>query len=281
MVDFDSRSSQFRYSDTGGDGPVILLLGGVLTGADLWDDVIDAVRHDYRCIVPELPFGCHEVPVSDDVDITAPDVAGLLSAFLIELDLRDVTAVSVDWGGAQLMIEPGGTDRVTRMVLVACEAFDNYPPGLPGKILRAHRHLPGGMWVVAQLLRFRLTRNLPIAYGNMSYLADDERLDRWFRPLIRDRSIRNDLRRFLNTPLSKAQLLEWADRQRRFAGEVLIVWARDDTLMPQDHAIRLADHFERTTVRWVDDSRTLVPIDQPETLAELLLEFLRSTEPVE
>lgn len=256
-----------------------MLLGGVLTGADLWDDVIAHLRPSYRCIVPELPFGCHQVAAPADIVLTISSMAELLNDFIAELGLRDVTVVSVDWGGAQLLIEPGGADRITRIALVACEAFDNYPPGLPGKILRAHRHPPGGMWVVAQLLRLRLTRNLPFTFGNMSYRATDEQLDRWFEPLVRDRAIRHDLRRYLKSPLSKAQLLEWAERQRRFTGDVLIVWARNDTLMPAEHAERLADHFANTTLRWVDDSRTLVPVDQPDTLAAHLLEFLDATAP--
>lgn len=279
MVDFDHQAEVFRYSDTGGDGPVVMLLGGVLTGADLWDDVIAHLRPSYRRIVPELPFGCHQVAAPADIVLTISSMAELLNDFIAELGLRDVTVVSVDWGGAQLLIEPGGADRITRIALVACEAFDNYPPGLPGKILRAHRHPPGGMWVVAQLLRLRLTRNLPFTFGNMSYRATDEQLDRWFEPLVRDRAIRHDLRRYLKSPLSKAQLLEWAERQRRFTGDVLIVWARNDTLMPAEHAERLADHFANTTLRWVDDSRTLVPVDQPDTLAAHLLEFLDATAP--
>ena len=39
--------------------------------------------------------------------------------------------------------------------------------------------------------------------------------------------------------------------------------ARDDRLMPHEHAERLAEHFDNAELVWVDDSRTLVPIDQP------------------
>ena len=47
------------YSDTGGDGPVVLLLHGVLMGGTLWDTVVGGLGDRYRCIVPELPFGAH------------------------------------------------------------------------------------------------------------------------------------------------------------------------------------------------------------------------------
>ena len=38
--------------------------------------------------------------------------------------------------------------------------------------------------------------------------------------------------------------------------------------MPPEHAERLAEHFENADLVWVDDSRTLIPIDQPEVLTE-------------
>ena len=68
--------------------------------------------------------------------------------------------------------------------------------------------------------------------------------------------------------------MEWAEQQRSFRGPVLIVWAREDKLMPPAHAKRLAEHFETSHLVWVDDSRTLIPIDQPEILTNHLRTFL-------
>ena len=69
-------------------------------------------------------------------------------------------------------------------------------------------------------------------------------------------------------------MLEWAEQQRAFAGQVLVVWAREDRLMPPEHAERLASGFENAALVWVDDSRTPVPIDQPEVLTAPLETFL-------
>ena len=85
----------------------------------------------YRCIVPELPFSANTTPTPDDADLSLPALASMIAEFLPELDLRHVTLVCNDWGGAQLVISPGGTDRVASLVLVSCEAFDNYPPCIP------------------------------------------------------------------------------------------------------------------------------------------------------
>ena len=99
----------------------------------------------------------------------------------------------------------------------------------------------------------------------------------WIEPLRHDRRIRRDLDKYLRSVPKKKQLLEWAEQQRAFTGPVLVVWAREDKLMPPEHAERLAEHFENAELVWVDDSRTLIPIDQPEVLAAHLERFLART----
>ena len=44
----------------------------------------------------------------DDADLTLASLATMIAGFLTELDLRHVTVVCNDWGGAQLVISPGG-----------------------------------------------------------------------------------------------------------------------------------------------------------------------------
>ena len=268
-------SAGLMYSDTGGDGPAVVLLHGVLMGGSLWDGVVNKLRDRYRCIVPELPFGAHRTPMPDGADLTLGSLARMISDFLIELDLHDVTLVCNDWGGAQLVITPGGSKRVANLVLVSCEAFDNYPPGLPGRLLCLNASLPGGTFITSQLLRPRLLRHLPVTFGALSKKrVPNEQFMSWLEPLRRDRRIRRDFDKYARRVPDKEQLLEWSDEQRAFAGPVLVVWARDDKLMPPEHARRLSEHFANAELVWVDDSRTLIPIDQPEVLASHLEEFL-------
>ncbi|MYA25786.1 MAG: alpha/beta hydrolase [Acidimicrobiales bacterium] len=265
----------FMYSDTGGDGPVVVLLHGVLTSGSLWDEVVDGLRDRYRCVVPELPFGAHRTPMPDDAALDLESIVKMIAAFLAELDVRNVTLVSNDWGGAQLVISPGGSDRVANLVLVSCEAFDNYPPGLPGRLLCLNAALPGGTFLTAQLLRPRFVRHLPLTFGGMSAKrVPDDVFMSWIEPLRHDRRVRRDLDKYLRNVPKNAQLLEWAEQQRSFGGSVLVVWARNDKLMPPAHAERLAQHFDKAQLVWIDDSRTLVPIDQPELLTEHLRAFL-------
>ena len=270
-----SKTAGFMFSDTGGDGPVVVLLHGVLMNGSLWNVVVDGLRNNYRCIVPELPFGAHSTPMPDDANLDLESIAVMIAEFLVELDLHGVTLVCNDWGGAQLVISPGGSDRVVNLVLVSCEAFDNYPPGIPGRLLCLSAFLPGGTFMIAQLLRNRWIRHLPLTFGCLSKKrVPNDLFMSWIHHARHNRKVRRDLGKYLRAVPKKKLLLEWADQQCSFRGPVLIVWAREDKLMPLDHAERLAKHFENSQLVWVDDSRTLVPIDQPKILTNHLRTFL-------
>ena len=261
--------------DDAPDGPVVVLLHGVLMNGTLWDEVVGGLGDRYRCIVPGLPFGAHTTPMPDDADLTLASLATMIAGFLTELDLRHVTVVCNDWGGAQLVISPGGSDRVANLVLVSCEAFDNYPPGLPGRLLCLNAALPGGTFLTGPLLRPRWIRHLPVTFGALSKRRVPEGLFRsWIGPLRHNPKVRRDLTKYLRNVPKPKQLLEWADQQRTFAGPVLIIWAREDKLIPPTHAERLADQFQNTQLMWIDDSRTLIPIDQPNALTDHLHTFL-------
>src|SRR4051794_9659867 len=59
-----------EYVDTGGDGPSVVLLHGLLMDASLWDDVVADLSVDHRCIVPTLPLGAHLHAMHDDADLS-------------------------------------------------------------------------------------------------------------------------------------------------------------------------------------------------------------------
>lgn len=82
-------------------------------------------------------------------------------ARLEKLDLNGVTLVGSDWGRAQLLVSEGRAGRVGRLVLVACEAFDNYPAGVPRRAVGLAARVPGSLAFVSQLLKFRVLRRLP------------------------------------------------------------------------------------------------------------------------
>lgn len=275
MTEVTLSAGVLEYEDTGGDGPVLVLLHGVAMNGSLWRHVVADLRSDFRCVVPTLPLGAHRRPMRPDADLTVPGVAHLVAEFLEELDLRDVTLVMNDWGGAQALVADGRDQRIGRLVITSCEAFDNFPPGLPGRNLLASAKVPGGLRLAFSLLKLKPMRRLPVTWGWMSRRpVPHEVMDEWFRPLWTSAAIRRDLRAYVLGVPPRDELLRWADALRTFDRPALVVWAAEDKVMPPDHGRRLAEMLPKGELVTITDSLTLIPEDQPRRLSEAIRAFV-------
>jgi pimeloyl-ACP methyl ester carboxylesterase len=263
------------YIDTAPPGPVLVFTHGLPMTPTQWRKVIPRLS-DMRCVAPTLPLGGHRTAMRPDADLTQFGVARLLGEFLSGLGLHDVTLVVNDWGGAQFLLTERlpGHERVSKLVMVACEAFDNFPPG-PAKPLSRIAGLPGGVWLLLQLFRLRAVRQHRNAYGGMSLRGvPDDVLADWFQPARGSRAIRRDFAKFATGVPPSAVLLAASERLRDVDLPALIVWAIEDRFMPREHGSRLTTMLPQAELVEIADSATLVPEDQPERLAELLIDFV-------
>src|SRR5215469_9352688 len=131
MQTIELSAGTIEYEDTGGNGPILVLLHGLLMNGSVWREVVGDLRTDYRCVVPTLPVGSHRQPMRADADLSLQGLAKLQAEFLEALDLRDVTLVGNDLG-VFLVTASSYPQRLARLVITSCEAFDNMPSGLPG-----------------------------------------------------------------------------------------------------------------------------------------------------
>jgi pimeloyl-ACP methyl ester carboxylesterase len=280
VTEIELSAGTIDYEDTGGDGPVLVLLHGLMMDASLWDGLIAELASDYRCVAPTLPLGAHRHAMHADADLSLAAIARLVAEFLDRLDLHDVTLVGNDTGGAlvQLIIADGAA-RVGRVVLASCDAFDNFPPGLTGKTLVLTGRLSPGMFgLFMQQMRLRMVRRLPIAFGWLT-MRGDAATARWMKPVLKQREIRRDAVRVLRGVAAEPRLLlDVAETLPSFDRPALVVWASADRVMPPEHGRRLAELLPQGQLVEVDDSYTLIPLDQPARLAQLVREFTKSSE---
>jgi haloalkane dehalogenase len=121
------RGRRVAYTDTGGDGPV-LLFSHVGLWSLLWRDLILDLRADHRCVTFDAPgTGLSDRLEPDEQSLTvAADAIG----FLVDaLDLRDVTLVLHDLGGlAALAAVEHRSDRV--VAVAAVNTFGWRPRGV-------------------------------------------------------------------------------------------------------------------------------------------------------
>ena len=265
-----------EYEDTGGSGPILVLQHGLLMDGSVWRQVVRDLRTDYRCVVPTLPVGSHRQPMRADADLSLHGQAALQGEFLEALDLREVTLVGNDQG-VFLVTATSSQERLARLVITSCEAFDNIPPGLPGHTLVVAARVPGGLNLVIQPLRLRALRRLPVAFGPMAKRPiSNDLTDAWVRPILRHAEVRRDLLKYLRHA-NKGDLLAATERLRSFARPALVVWATEDRMMPAAHGRRLAALLPQARLVEIADSGTLIPLDQPGALARAIRQFIQET----
>jgi pimeloyl-ACP methyl ester carboxylesterase len=279
MPELTLSAGTIDYRDTGGDGPVLVLTHGLVMDASLWRNVVKELQDDYRCILPTLPLGAHRHPMRPDADLSMKGIASLVSEFLERLELSDVTLAVSDWGGPLLLASNGGSSRISRLVLTSCEAFDNVPPGLPGRMVALAAKLPGGLNAALQPMRLRPLRRSPMTLGLMSKRPiPNEITDAWLEPALSQREIRRDLRKYANSSKQGSRdLLAATEQLRSFDRPALVAWAAEDRVMPRDHGRKLAEILPNARLVEIEDSRTLIPEDQPARLAAEIRKFMEET----
>lgn len=261
-----------HYEDRG-SGPCLLLVHGMFVNSSVWCQLVPKVEESTRCVMPDLPLGAHKTPMNN-ADLSPPGLAAMLAEFIERLQLHNVTVVGNDTGGALCQILCAShPDLVSRLVLTNCDAFEHFPPGAFRPIELAGAHVPGLIGGLDLLLRSRFSRRTLLAAAPLTMRPlPDDRLAEWFAPL-RDKRIRADLCAVLQG-VSNKHTLNAAEGLRSFARPSLIAWGARDRFFPLRDAERLAEILPFARLEIIDDARTYVQFDQPERLANLLLEHV-------
>ena len=86
MPEVELPAGTIEYEDTGGDGPVVVLLHGLVQNGSVWRKVVADLRPDHRRVVPTLPLGGHRRPMRRDADLSMRGLSRLAAEFLERLD---------------------------------------------------------------------------------------------------------------------------------------------------------------------------------------------------
>ena len=255
-----------------GEGEPLLFVHGFLVDGRLWDGVAERLAGDFRCIVPDLPFGSHRTAMRKDADLSPPGAAEILADLMSALDLDEATVVANDSGGAvSQMLTAAHPERVRRLVLTNCDTHENFPPK-PFNLMPPLARIPGTMTLMAQPFRIGALRR----YGFKPFAKktiDPELVDSWLEPMVKDSGVRGDAGRFM-AGANKSQTLEAAKRLESFQSPALLVWAPEDKVFPLSYAERLAEAMPDARITEVPGAGTFVALDQPERVASAIRDFI-------
>jgi pimeloyl-ACP methyl ester carboxylesterase len=269
----DLPQGRIRYRESGSGEPVVFV-HGLLVDGQLWREVAARLESDFRVIVPDLPLGSQQEPAAPGADLSPPGLAGLVAGFLEALELERVTLVGNDTGGAICqMVATRHPERLARLVLTPCDAYEHFPPPAfkPLATLGRSETVLAG---IAQSMRFAPVRRSPLAYGWLMRRFDDERCRAWVEPVRRDGAIRAQVAQIL-AGMDPRHTLEAASHFPQLQIPVLIAWAPEDRFFKLANAERMAREIPNARLERIEDSYTFVSIDQPARTAELIASFAR------
>jgi pimeloyl-ACP methyl ester carboxylesterase len=268
--EIDLPAGTIRYREAG-DGKPVVFVHGYLVDGRLWDGVVDNLSDRCRCIAPDWPIGAQQIAMKPDADLSPYGIAATIASFLEALDLRDVTIVGNDSGGAMSQVlVTRHPERIGRLVLTNCDTHENFPPGM-FKTMPPLAKLPGGMAMIAAPFRIGAIARAAFRPFSKKQLPP-ELIASWMEPGLHDPDVKRDVKK-VTTGMNKRYTLEAAQKLQNSDLPILLTWAPGDRFFPIKYAERLASEIPNARIVQIPDSRTFVPIDQPQRLADEIAAF--------
>ncbi len=260
---------------TCGSGPVLLFTHGLLVDGTIWDDVaVRVAEQGYTVVLPDLPLGSHTLPVTDRRRLTTHAVAASLFDVADRLGIDTFAILGFDTGGAISQIATAlRPERIDRLALMSCDAFEHFPPLMIKPFKWAARWSPAMTLTLKSLGSAKLQRwPLPLALV-AKHPLDPAMVHTWATPSATDEDIRADVVAFIGQ-MDAADTLAAAEKLRHFHGPSMVMWSRRDRVFPRRDAERLAALLPTCELRWIDDAYTFASLDNPDRMTELILEFM-------
>jgi haloalkane dehalogenase len=265
---------RLHYVDEGGGEPLLFVHGNP-TWSFYWRNLIVGLRDRYRCVAVDH-VGCGLSDKPQDYEYTLAQRTSDLVQLVERLDLRGVTLVAHDWGGAiGLGTVQRLRERFSRIVLFNTGAFP--PPFVPWRIAACRTPLVGTL-AVRGLNAFARAA-LSMAVEKPERMTADVRAgllapyDSWAHRVAIDRFVRD-------IPFSPRhptwQVLERIEAGLSSLGElpIQLIWGMRDWCFRPECLERFLTHWPRAEVPRLEDCGHYVVEDAHERIVPLVRTFL-------
>jgi pimeloyl-ACP methyl ester carboxylesterase len=262
-----------------GEGPAVVLLHGLAGSSTTWHGVGPALAERYTVVAPDmLGHGESAKPRGDySLGAYASGVRDLLVA--LEIDRASFVGHSLG-GGVAMQFAYQFPERCERLALVASGGLGR---GV-SPLLRAVS-LPGSEYVLGVVLAPWLHARLDGVGGlirRLGWRPDDTLNEVWrsYRTLTSAEA----RAAFVHTVRSvidvTGQRVSAMDRIYLAAAmPTLLVWGDRDRIIPVEHAHAAHEAIPGSTLEILEGAGHFLPIEQPEWLERVLVDFLETTEP--
>jgi pimeloyl-ACP methyl ester carboxylesterase len=282
MARFDLKHVRIHGHDVGyrmgGAGPAILLIHGMAGSSRTWREVLPLLARDHTVIAPDLLGHGESAKPMGDYSLGA--FASGLRDFLGVLDVDRVTVVGQSLGGGVAMqlayqhpeicerlvlVGSGGLGREVSWILRALT--------LPGADLLMPIFFPSfvrGLGNQVSRFLYRKGWRAPHlaetwrAYTSLTQTENREAFVRTLRAVID----------------AGGQSVSARDRLYLAAGlPTLIIWGDEDDIIPITHAYDAHEAIAHSRLEVFEGAGHFVHVEQPLRFAEVVVDFIRTTEP--
>jgi len=264
---------------TAGSGPVLLLIHGIAGSSATWDDVLPWLAERYCVVAPDLlGHGGSAKPRGDySLGAYASGLRDLLGA--LGHERASVVGHSLG-GGVAMQFAYQFPERCERLVLVSSGGLGRevHP------ILRAAA-LPGAEWVLPLLCAAGVRKAVDgmarfLGRAGVRAAPDLEEMWRGFCSLA-DADARQAFVHTVRTIIDVGgQRVSAADRLYLAAEvPVMLIWGEQDSMIPVAHARPAHEVIPGSRLAIFPGAGHFPHRDDPRRFVEVLLDFMRSTEP--
>lgn len=268
---------RLHYLDEGPrDAKPLLMVHGNPTWSFYWRNLVLGLRDDYRCIVPDH-IGCGLSDKPQEYPYSLATHIDNLCRLVEELDLKELTLLAHDWGGAiGLGVALRMPERFRRIVLFNTAAFP--PPFVPWRIAACRVPLLGTFALRGLNVFSRAA--LSMAVEKPERMAPEvcagllAPYDSWAN--------RIGVQRFVFDIPSSPRQPTWRRLQEIEAGlptladrPIQLIWGMRDWCFRPECLERFLTHWPRAEVHRLDDCGHYVVEDAHERIVPLVREFLK------
>lgn len=275
-VAIHGHTAAFRIA---GEGPVLLLLHGMASSSQTWNQVAPALARRFTVIAPDL-LG-HGESAKPHCEYSLGAHANFIRDLLATLGHEGATIVGHSFGGGVAMqLAYQYPDRCERLALVGSGGLGREVNGLLRTLT-----LPGG----EQLLPVVCSPKLRDAGDRLAaWLAGCglraapvvEEIWRSYASLAEAATRRAFFRTLRAVIDSDGQSVSAADRLHLTSQvPTLIVWGGCDAIIPVRHAHAAHDAIENSRLEVFEDAGHYPHCEEPERFTEALTDFIESTAP--
>jgi pimeloyl-ACP methyl ester carboxylesterase len=266
-----SEPLELHYETYGQGAPIIFLhgLGGTLY---TWRHLVGPLAPHYRLILFDLK-GAGESPKPYDDKYSMFDQAELIYQFILKNDLQHVTLVGHSFGGGvallvALRLTQQAPSRLSRLILIDTIAYPQQVPGVI-RILTT----PGLGWLVLHLVpdQIKVRNMMKTIYYDDSKISPEE-VAAYAAPLSlpgAKYALQQTMRQIIPDHID-----EIIGIYPRIQVPTLIIWGREDKIIPLENGVRLHQAIRNSRLVVVDNCGHDPPDEQPEKVIKITQKFL-------